>query len=913
MPRTDDLIKDLPDRDAATRFLGQLSEAHRAAHAKLLKAEGLLSDVLTLVAFSPLLATTLLQNTEYLWWLNRRRLDTRMRSKEDLLESLARFALINSQLDPQVLFSRFRRRELIRIYLRDIRGLATIAEITEEISNVADAILEAALKEARREMDNRYGLPQETDPKGREVTSRFCIAALGKLGSKELNYSSDIDLLFMYSDEGNTSGIGSRGSVSNREYFVKLSEYLVKLIGHQSGEGAAYRVDLRLRPHGSLGPITMSIGDLTKYSRTEARSWERQVLIRSRGCAGDVELFKQFYSEVEDLIFSKTETVSSALANVRRSKERIDLEHVNKRGFDVKLGQGGIREIEFLAQALQLAYGGRDKWLRSPHTLISLSRLADRKHLSDTELTELSAAYDFLRRTEHVLQMKNGVQTHTVPDDPQKRRLVAGKVMFAGGGDFEEALLRHTSNVSRVFQRVFGEIDDDTAVDLEMTEVPDAQERTLGHVMASIEKSDVELETTGHSKVVLDKMTAVSPHFSAMLAANPDLLTSLPDPYGFVTEPNYAFEMMDAIGDEYDFGARLSSLRRTWSRLLLQIAVLDLFDRISIRESKRIQTALAEATVGAAVKVVRDEMAVRYRDPDLVLDLAILALGKLGGRGIDYDSDLDLVIVHFDPNVNRTSRGTGSRLPAEMSPEEFYGRAVELFATTLSSMTRDGNLYRVDLRLRPFGSKGLSSMSIDAFLGYMAETAAIWEMLAFVKLRAVGGDNSLGSTVENETRRLIHERALAIDPELLRDETRRVRLALQNERSQMRRGSDVNIKYGAGGTLDVYFSMRFLQLRDNIPDDPNDRSTHFMLDRLRDSGSLDQEAYDAMLAGYEFLSTLDHNLRLTVGRTTRIPLANHTALGNIARRMNLASEAELLEQLAFHRMAVRDAFDRITS
>ena len=299
------LIDGLPDRDAARRFLEQLAEKHPRDHAKLEKNAALMSDVATLAAFSPLLATTLLQNPEYLWWLNRKRADSGVRGKDELLESLARFSLTNSQIEPQVLFTRFRRRELLRIYLRDIRRLATIAEITEEISNLADATLESALKLARREMDNRFGSPQETDEKGRKLPARFCIVALGKLGSRELNYSSDIDLIFLYSDEGTTSGRGSRGTITNREYFVKLAEYTTKLVGEPSGEGAAYRVDLRLRPHGTLGALALSVKDTIRYYKTEARGWERQVMIRSRGCAGDIELFKEFFAAVEDLVFSK--------------------------------------------------------------------------------------------------------------------------------------------------------------------------------------------------------------------------------------------------------------------------------------------------------------------------------------------------------------------------------------------------------------------------------------------------------------------------------------------------------------------------------------------------------------------------------------------------------------------------------
>ena len=196
MSNLDSLVKDLPDAESATRFLKQFSERNPSHGAKLLKNDGLLSDCLTLAAYSPLLAATLIQNPEYLWWLNRKRSESSVRNKEELLESLARFALTNSQIEPQVLFARFRRRELLRIFLRDIRRLGTIAEITEEISNLADAILENALRIARQEMDNRFGAPFEFDGKGRTRPSEICIVSLGKLGSKELNYSSDIDLLF---------------------------------------------------------------------------------------------------------------------------------------------------------------------------------------------------------------------------------------------------------------------------------------------------------------------------------------------------------------------------------------------------------------------------------------------------------------------------------------------------------------------------------------------------------------------------------------------------------------------------------------------------------------------------------------------------------------------------------------------
>ncbi|HSK71904.1 MAG TPA: hypothetical protein VK892_09435, partial [Pyrinomonadaceae bacterium] len=191
------LTENLPDRQSARRFYEQLTSKHPSQAKILEKNQALLSDVLTLASFSPLLSATVLQHSNYLAWLNRQRTSTKPRGKEEILESLARFSLTNSQLDTNVLLARFRRRELLRIYLRDIRNLGTITEITEEISNLADAILEYALRIARQELDNRYGTPLEIDEKGRAKQAGFCIAALGKLGSHELNYASDIDLLFL--------------------------------------------------------------------------------------------------------------------------------------------------------------------------------------------------------------------------------------------------------------------------------------------------------------------------------------------------------------------------------------------------------------------------------------------------------------------------------------------------------------------------------------------------------------------------------------------------------------------------------------------------------------------------------------------------------------------------------------------
>ncbi|MGA9997511.1 MAG: hypothetical protein WBP93_19000, partial [Pyrinomonadaceae bacterium] len=415
--------------------------------------------------WSPLLATTLSQHPDYLQWLARVRTDVRVKTREELGEALGRFALTNSQLNAQVLLARFRRRELLRIYLRDIRRISSVVETTEELSNLADAILEYALSLAHQDLANHYGSPLRTDEHGRTAATTFSIIALGKLGSLELNYASDIDLLFIYSDDGETSGKGARGETSNREYYNKLAETVARIVGQPTGEGAAYRVDLRLRPHGRDGALASSLDEAVRYYRETAQAWELQALIRSRSAAGSNELYARFAERVRHRIFRSEVSVAEALANVRLAKQKIDRHHAHDTGgFNVKLGRGGIREIEFIVQALQLAFGGHDKWLRSPHTLVSLGRLADRRFITERERTQLSDAYTFLRTLEHRLQMEHGLQTHTVPDDVERRALVARRMSFNAQSalkDFNDALQLHTENVRAAYERIFGEADGD--------------------------------------------------------------------------------------------------------------------------------------------------------------------------------------------------------------------------------------------------------------------------------------------------------------------------------------------------------------------------------------------------------------------------------------------------------------------
>jgi glutamate-ammonia-ligase adenylyltransferase len=954
-PKVEALVRDLPDKKGALAFLQRVASEQPHVYKNLTRERGLLSDVLALASWSPLLGTTLEQNPGYISWLARERTNARVRTRDELRESLARFALTNSSLEPQVILARFRRRELLRTYLHDIRGTHTLVETTEELSNVADAVLDYGLDLARQDLDNRFGLPRRMDDRGRAATAEFAIVALGKLGSCELNYASDIDLMFLYSDEGTTAGSGERSGVTNREYFVKLAETVAKLVGHAAGD-AAYRVDLRLRPHGRDGALACSLDEAVRYYREKAQAWELQALIRSRAAAGSPSLFQRFANAVRENVFRPDVSIRDALASVRLAKQKIDRHRERStNGFNVKLSRGGIREIEFIAQALQLAHAGRDEWLRAAHTLISLGRLADRNLIYEVERTQLSDAYVFLRTLEHRLQMEQGLQTHTIPQSNEQRELVARRMNFAGEHsltDFDQAVSLHTGNVRQVFDRVFREADAGAENELALVStlkvvpreaaaqaitaatallphvvtsdsdsfnIPHLSQllmdsadaslnshRTLTYftrIAASVEKYTARLEISAANIGPLALLCGSSEFFGEMLASNPSLMSSLSTNPAALLRRDFRGVLRAVIDREKTFSAELSVLRRQWSQLLLEIGMRDAAGDISVVESNRLQTELAVASLNVAYLIARREMVRRFGKFSSGPRIAILGLGRLGTGGMDYGSDLDVIMVY------------DSLVPSPVSSltrEESYARLAELMIAALSNLTREGFLYRVDMRLRPNGQSGPLMVSSDGFVDYAKQDTDIWEWLAYVKLRAVAGDIELGRMIETHARHAIHERARETPADQLKLETRRVRDRLEVEKGRRARPGELDIKHAAGGMLDVYFAVRYLQLVDDIGDAGDDRSTRSTLERLEASGSLEADDYNDLSTGYHLLRLVDHELRLLIGRSSRLPAADHPVSRDVATKLGFPSADELHATLVSRMKVIRAAYNRIT-
>jgi [glutamine synthetase] adenylyltransferase / [glutamine synthetase]-adenylyl-L-tyrosine phosphorylase len=954
LEQTESLISELPEQDGPGLFYERVKREHPKVVRLFERETGLLADCLALVSWSPYLGDILLNNPSYFTWLSRERLNPRVKTLEELLESLGRFALTNSSKDPQQLIADFRRRLLLRTYLFDVRGTSTTVETTEELSFVADSILHHALGLAYQDLANQYGNPLRIDEKGREAVSSFCVVALGKLGSKELNYASDIDLMFLYSEDGGTSGAGTKGAITNKEFFNKLSGAVAQLVGDPGG---AYRVDLRLRPYGRVGPLCCSVAEAVRYYKEVAQTWELQTLIRSRVSAGSYSLFLRFIEQLRNYIYRPDVTVTTALEDVRLAKEKIDDQHGSRtKGFNVKLGKGGIREIEFIAQALQLAYGGQDPWLRVSHTLVSLERLAERTYISERERSELTDSYVFLRTLEHRLQMENGLQTHTVPEDKARREVLARRMHFTGPdalSKFETSLDRYTKNVSSAFSRIFGSdyteskrrapqpiveaqpettrlwvvtphapekialhsavsifskylaLDENQTVELEEKLVQFAAlslnaKRSLlncARIASSLSKSNETVELSDHVLERLMQVAGGSEYLTDLLISTPSSISTL----SREVENDFEQQLIDAVSEEQSFNSELAILRSIWRDLVLQIGTKDLLREYSVTESNRLQTRLATASIKAAILSATKEISRRYNTYISELPVVVFGLGRLGSSGIDYGSDLDLVLVHDD----------FTSPVSDLSTAELISRFSEFLVAALSSITREGSLYRVDLRLRPYGRNGPSVSTRRAFVEYLEKEAAIWECLAYVKIRAVAGPDQLREEIEREARSAIHTSARTRLNAELAMETRKIRDRLQDEKTKGARGSR-DIKFGSGGMLDVYFSVRYLQLKHNQPDKGEDRSTKTTLSMLFQAGHLDQQSYEAFSDGYRFLRELDHQLRLLLGRSTRMPAADHPDLEDLAKALNFESPATLVESLERRMESIRMAYDRVT-
>ncbi len=358
----------------------------------------------------------------------------------------------------------FRKQELLRIGLRDLLNRADVRETVEDLSDLAEVCLQKACEWAEASVRSRYGRPMIEGHEGGPRPAAFAVIAMGKLGGRELNFSSDVDLMYVYTADGETEGTAGHGGIvnrtSNHQYFIKLAEKLSAAIGEKTEDGFVFRVDLRLRPEGQRGPLAQSLGGYEVYYESWGQTWERSALIKARPVAGDEALGREFMERITPLVFRKYLDFS-AIAEIRDMKQRINKDVELKGGAhrDVKLGYGGIREIEFVVQALQLIYAGRDRSLRERSTLKALHMLSQKGLITYQEHAALAGAYAFLRTVEHRIQITDDLQTQTMPSGERELRSLARSTGYLERGRESELLLRdynaHSAAVRAIYDDLF--------------------------------------------------------------------------------------------------------------------------------------------------------------------------------------------------------------------------------------------------------------------------------------------------------------------------------------------------------------------------------------------------------------------------------------------------------------------------
>jgi glutamate-ammonia-ligase adenylyltransferase len=955
------LLAQSPDPDTALHYLERyLSVAGTTAvedGSGLLLRGSRLHALLAVFAYSHFLSDTLLHRPGLLEWVLGEADLYRVLPTDEMRAGLGPFSSGGTDRNAVTLeLARFRRQHLLRIMLRDVLGVATLAEVALELSNLADAILDAALEWVYQEVVAWHGPPVLSGPEsGREC--EFAVIALGKLGGEELNYSSDIDLLYLFTGAGETSGAKP---LTNKEFYIKVANQLTDLLSANTTAGPCYRVDLRLRPEGSLGEVALSLAGAQDYYQRRARDWELQMLIKARAAAGSRDLGAGFLDFVEPLIY-KTTTDFSAVESVSETRERIH-EKLRRRGpagINVKLHHGGIRDIEFLVQCLQRLYGGRDPWVRHGGTLFALHRLRDKGYLIARDYAQLHSAYQFLRTLEHRLQLENDRQTHTLPQDEDALETLARKLGFGTGSGGEapsEALLQHTARhfqeVTEIYERVIHGHGPAAAqgteaaplFQLEMESTAPAAELSMqaqlrylemrapelaAHIAAAplhrgrrlfehfwgkvLLMPDLlaELEAQPELAELAADLFEHSPYFADWLIRNPEEVHELlkvaafpgPDqqPALFDLEapggPREHPELERLLRAEEPAAVKAAWLRRFYRRQMLRIQAESVCRRNPIFATLEQTTELGDWVVAAAYRIALEETLRAHpetsRERVERSPMHVVALGRLGMREFDLGSDADLLFIIPDTAVPETTFWTGV---AE--------RAIDI----LASYTGEGLLFAVDTRLRPMGREGELVQTEGRYKKYLAEEAQAWEAITYMKSRCVAGDIE-GSTAFLTELQSVDWRRYGQSGEL------GALLLGMRRKLEKEQGAAQPLKAGVGGYFDIDFMLMYLRLRGagifykslNTPE---------RIEVIERMGLLARGDADFLRTAAVFYRSLDHAQRVLTGHSQgTLPRAPSQVeiLTELVRRWTPASlHGRPLEALVIEtRQRTRQMFEKI--
>lgn len=826
--------------------------------------------------------------------------------------------------DAEALLRLAKRAAHLAIAGADLSGEWALRDVTQAMTRLADASVEAALRTAGAR-------------RGVKTDGLFAIA-LGKMGAGELNYSSDIDIAVFYD-----SDVFDGGEAGAPKAASKIAQDVVQLLDTRTSDGYVFRTDLRLRPDPSSTPLAVSTRMAEGYYESVGQNWERMVWIKARPCAGDIKRAEAFLETMTPFVWRRHMDYW-AIADIHAIKRMINAEknaaELERADPDVKLAPGGIREIEFFAQTQQIILGGRSPKLRKRGTLEALSALNEAGIVEDDTLQELTAYYENLRHIEHRIQMREDQQTHKLPPDPENRMKIAQLCGIEDLGDFDGGLLAIRKSVHDHYYSLFGEeerrsgaqgnlvftgVDDDpgtvkTLEGLGFTDPSSVIERIRqwhrGGTAATRTSRGRELLTallpellqamgeTGDPATafvrfsaffdrlrsgvqtlsmllaeaeLLDELVttlAIAPRLSETLGRRPELLEALLD--GGVTAP--------AQANLDDFEEAMNECRRRHRDETFLIGHRLLHGRLAARDGAQAWTRLAEDTVISMAGAAAREMERRFGPPPG--DWSVFAMGRLGAGDMTAGSDLDLMVV-YEPHEEGQS-----------GAQSWFTRFTQRLITALSAPTGEGDLYEVDMRLRPSGNSGPVAVKFSAFETYQRNEAWTWEHMALTRIRAIAGDEALGRRVEKSAHAAIIEKEGGGDR---LEDIRDMRLRLHKEKPGK---GDWDLKLDAGGLVDIEFIAQKLMLetQQEALISPN---TSDALAALIEAGPLERADGEALIAALEYRSALLQVLRLAVGTGFSPETATPSLKSRLARAVDEEDFASVETKLTAHKTAVR--------
>jgi glutamate-ammonia-ligase adenylyltransferase len=779
-------------------------------------------------------------------------------------------ALHGAQGEDETAFKRrlrqLRERVVLREMARDLAGTAPLEEVCGAMTDLAEATIAAALAWL-------------------DITD-LIVVGMGKLGGRELNVSSDVDLVFLHPDP------------QRAEALERPARRLIRLLSETTEDGFVFRVDMRLRPYGESGPLVCSFDFLEHYFVTQGRTWERYAWLKARPLTGghrrELDAIVRPFVFRKYLDYASLSAMRELHAEVRRDVERRELaEHV-------KLGPGGIREVEFVAQALQLIRGGRDSALTVRPTLPALAALAQKNLLPAAAAEELSAAYVFLRRVEHGLQYLDDAQRHDLPEDAEDQARLAQMMRFTDWPSFRAELDRHRSAVTRHFGNIFAEraAEEDAWPDhprlaalrasQRYVSLPEDSRRRLDRVvpaLARAAKRTPDPEATLVRGIALLEAIATRAAYLALLAEHPEALERVARIIGasswaaeFITRhPLLLDELLDdrvlyAPPDFSPFAAnlrarlaenagdtevRMNLLREAHQAQVFRLLAQDLAGLLTVERLADHLSALADLMLELTIECVWADLPRKHR-PDAPR-FAVIGYGKLGGKELGYASDLDIIFLFEDPDEHAG---------------EVYARLAQRLNTWLSSRTTSGILFETDLELRPSGASGLLVSSVSAFEQYQRENAWVWEHQALTRARYCAGDRTVGEAFER-IRHDILTRPREIAP--LAKEIAGMRDKLH--RAHPNKSELFDVKHDRGGMIDIEFVVQFLVLAhaSRHPELTKNLGNIALLGMAAELGLLSKPLAAQCQDAYRTYRRLQHGLRLNGAAYARVPAADVAA------------------------------------